>query len=476
VARDSLGNLYVSGFQLRKILPDGRIFTAADEYASYLAPDPFGNLFFLNGSQLKKINSQGIVTLLAEANLDGLAVDQSGNAYFFYLSDIGGVRLYKLAPDGTQTVVAGGGFQYVEGSPATQIRLVYPEGLAVDSDGNLYIADGRIIKVNTNGIATTVLKDGKYSDNPIKLMIGPSGTLYVSDTINLWKVNEQGQYQTAGGGGCCGDLENEVCYFAGFFFENSKTITFVNGVGGLVRQVTLNPDGTIASVTDLAGRGGLEFGVGGPAVYAPMIPFENALDLSGNLFVWQYNTREHTIHLRKIGADGILYALPDPPGKKDTIPPSPFLVGDAQGHLFLNYIYPNPNIDGDQPTQILRYAPDGTSTFVVGGGGFTEDIPAPANVVRITPIDAAPDAQGRLFFLTSSPPNTSPILKRLKMLDTDGFVYTLAGQGSSLADNIPATQAQLVNPARLTVDTQSRVFLTDGDLVRRVDQDGTIRR
>jgi hypothetical protein len=138
---------------------------------------------------------------------------------------------------------------------------------------------------------------------------------------------------------------------------------------------------------------------------------------------------------------------------------------DQNGNFYVsNYTYP-------KPTQILRYSPDPAVTspfFVAGGGDFTDDTPAPVYLVQIVPVDVAPDPQGRTYFLSSDP-------KRLKVVDTDHFVYTLAGQGTSLADNIPATQAQLVHPTSLTVDTQGNLYLTDDRLVRKITMDGIIR-
>src|SRR5919198_123248 len=98
----------------------------------------------------------------------GLALDGVGN---LYLSDWSHNRVRKVSPDGIITTVAGSGPTTSEapgdyagdGGPATAARLYYPEGLAVDAAGNLFIADNgnhRIRKVSPDGIITTVAGSG----------------------------------------------------------------------------------------------------------------------------------------------------------------------------------------------------------------------------------------------------------------------------------------------------------------------------
>ena len=100
----------------------------------------------------------------------GVAIDNGGN---IYLADMWNHRIRKVDSNGIITTIAGNG-QYCprwqwqcfagDGGPATQAMLNNPWGVAVDSIGNIYIAESggtRIRKVDTTGIITTVAEAGK---------------------------------------------------------------------------------------------------------------------------------------------------------------------------------------------------------------------------------------------------------------------------------------------------------------------------
>jgi sugar lactone lactonase YvrE len=159
LAVDAAGNLYTADFvnhRIRKVSPDGIITTVAGS-------GPTGPA---------KGASTGDGGLATEARLKGpwgLALDRSGN---LFVSEAGsgetGYRVRKVSPAGIITTVAGSdapGFSG-DGGPATQARLSAPAGIAVDMEGNLFIADldnHRIRKVDANGIITTVAGNGTDS-------------------------------------------------------------------------------------------------------------------------------------------------------------------------------------------------------------------------------------------------------------------------------------------------------------------------
>ena len=92
----------------------------------------------------------------------GLAIDASGN---LYISDSGNSRIRKVGTDGIITTVAGTGAagHSGDGGPAHEAELSTPRGVGVDASGNLYIADTfnhQIRKVDPTGIITTVAGNG----------------------------------------------------------------------------------------------------------------------------------------------------------------------------------------------------------------------------------------------------------------------------------------------------------------------------
>lgn len=172
----------------------------------------------------------------AEAELDfpaGLAVDGAGN---LYIADTNNHRVRKVTRDGTITTVAGSGpTGYLQGGlagdggSATAARLARPFGLAVDSVGSLYIADGfnnRIRRVTPEGTIATVagsgptgyLQGGLAGDGgpatlarlnfPRAVVLDAAGNIYVADALNhrIRRVGPDGIIHTIAGSGPTGYL------------------------------------------------------------------------------------------------------------------------------------------------------------------------------------------------------------------------------------------------------------------------------
>jgi sugar lactone lactonase YvrE len=168
IAFDTRGNLYIADAfagNIRQVSPGGTITTFAGGLSSprALAVDAVGNVytseFFFRltgpaGAAVVRISPNGASTaLLTNTNGFGkMAFDSQGNVY---VPDISAGTLIRVSPSGAQTVVAGtgqAGFAGDEG-PATLAQLSLPTGVALDSAGNLYIADSgnnRIRKVFLN--------------------------------------------------------------------------------------------------------------------------------------------------------------------------------------------------------------------------------------------------------------------------------------------------------------------------------------
>ena len=97
------------------------------------------------------------------AQPEGLAVDGNGN---LYIADAANHRVRKVTPAGTISTAAGNGHPGFggDGGPAEASQLNQPYGLAVDDAGNLYIADfgnQRVRRIGTDGVITTVAGNGE---------------------------------------------------------------------------------------------------------------------------------------------------------------------------------------------------------------------------------------------------------------------------------------------------------------------------
>jgi uncharacterized protein (TIGR03437 family) len=184
VSLDSAGNLYISDTinNLIRMVSNGVITTVAgrETYGTY----GFGG-------------DNGPATSAYLYAPDGIALDSAGN---LYIADFGNNRIRKVS-NGVITTVAGTwtpGFSG-DGGPATSAQLNLPERVAVDSAGNLYIADTincRIREVS-NGVITTVAGSGGRGfsgdngpatsaqlDTPGGVAVDTAGNLYIADFGN----------------------------------------------------------------------------------------------------------------------------------------------------------------------------------------------------------------------------------------------------------------------------------------------------
>ena len=183
--------------------------------------DPFGIAIAKDGSiyvsdagesdAVRRINPAGAVTNFAGSfnTPSGLAIASDGN---LYLADTGNNRISKITPEGGVTTIAGDGTAgYIDG-PAAQARFNGPIGVAVDTNGNVFVADtynDRIRKISPDrqvstiaGAGTPGFTDGDRNtslfDTPCGIVVAADGALIVADTGNdrLRKITPDGNVRT----------------------------------------------------------------------------------------------------------------------------------------------------------------------------------------------------------------------------------------------------------------------------------------
>ena len=253
----------------------------------------------------------------------GVAVDTSGN---LFIADTGNNVIRKVAANGVISTVAGDGLAGYSGDngPATNASLFNPSGVAADASGNLFIADtdnSVIRKVAANGIITTFAGnsvddysgDGGQATNasmyfPSGVAVDTSGNLFIADSYNnvIRKVGADGIISTVAGNGSSGysgdggQATNANLYFPLDVVADASGNLFVADTDNfVVRRVDAR--GIISTV---AGNGAAGFsGDGGPATNAALRwPSSVAVDASSNLFI--SDTDNNVI--RQVATNGII--------------------------------------------------------------------------------------------------------------------------------------------------------------------------
>lgn len=255
VAVDASGDVYVADTlnnRIRKITSGGTVTTfagsgspsfadgtgtAAGFNSPYsVAVDASGNIYVADTSNqcIRKITPSGVVTTLAGSGTrgfadgtgaaaefnypEGIAVDASGNVY---VADDSNERIRKISPSGDVTTLAGSGTAGLADGTGTAAQFDSPDGIVVDSSGNVYVAEAgtnRIRKVTANGVVTAFVGavpargSGGYADgtgtaakflDPFGLATDSSGNIYVADTNNhrIREVTPAGVVSTLAGSG-----------------------------------------------------------------------------------------------------------------------------------------------------------------------------------------------------------------------------------------------------------------------------------
>ncbi|GAA5787216.1 hypothetical protein YWS52_35430 [Chitiniphilus shinanonensis] len=198
LAFDAEGNRYVgevNGYRIRKITPDGMMTTIAGNGVPGFTPDGMSarsapissvrgievdhqqNIYFIDGSaRVRKISTDGILSTVAgngvaAFNGDGIAtkvsINEPSDLLFdeqgaLLIVDKGNGRVRKLSPDGRLTTVAGGGTKTVDGFSATATRLSGVRRIAFDGQGNLLLAQEKLLrKIGVDGLMRTLAGNGK---------------------------------------------------------------------------------------------------------------------------------------------------------------------------------------------------------------------------------------------------------------------------------------------------------------------------
>ncbi len=410
----------------------------------------------------------------------GLALDSAGD---IHLADAGGsVRKITLST-GQIATVAGGGYSSNsyngDNIPATSASLNWPAAVALDAAGNMYIADSRnnrIRKVTqTTGLISTIGGTGEafgeIGDNvtatraalygPTGVAVDSIGNVFIADSLNrrIRKVSAgSGKITTVAGGGAFGTqfVENSDALSMSLTEPTSVAIDLSGNLfiadGRQSRVYKVNAaTGQASTVAGGAAEGfsGDNFPAPTAAVYRP---FGVAVDVAGNVYI--ADTSNHRV--RKISAaTGLISTVAGtgmPGYNGDSIAAtsaqlsSPIGVAvDVQGNLYI----------GDSNNGRLRKVTATTSEIstVVEGLGGARLVATGMRGLSNGPSGVAIDAAGDVYF--------AAVGRIHKVAAAAGTLTTFAGGGSTDADNVPATSGVLLSPIGVATDQFGNVFIAD---------------
>ncbi|HTA41883.1 MAG TPA: hypothetical protein VK789_05515 [Bryobacteraceae bacterium] len=284
IAVDSKGNYYISDYHNNVI---------REVFASN------GTIATIAGTGTPGLSGDGAPATSAQfSSAQGLAVDGAGN---LYIADAPNARVRVVNAAGNISTFAGRGtYGYDgDGTPATGAALYWPTGVAVDSAGNVYIADignatVRMVSA-ASGIISTVAGTGASGSGnfpgeggpatqailgqPYAVAVDESGNVYFADvgSSSIREVGKDGKIHT---------IVSDVST-ASLATDPAGNLYFADYRNSVINKVF--PDGTVTTIAGRSGTNGFS-GDGGPASEAQFnSPYGIAFDSSANLYVADYN-------------------------------------------------------------------------------------------------------------------------------------------------------------------------------------------
>lgn len=453
-----------------------------------VAVDNSGNVYIAdgNGHGIRKINNAGVISAFSTISAVDLKTDSAGNVY----AADGVSTIYQITPAGVSTAFAGGGSPGYggDGGPATAARLSSPTGIAFDAQGNLYIADAdncRIRKVSSGVISTVAggvcgFNGGNGQATaaqlayPTSVAVDSSGNIYIAEEFDIREVfASSGLIGVIAGNG--GALSNGPAINSAIGLEDSLVVDSAGNLYiadadyDLVRVITGGNIRTIAGMTsDGAPSPGFS-GDGGPGTSAQLFyPAGIGIDSNGFLYIAdQYNQRirklDQGFNISTI-AGTIHYGGDNGPASAALFDLPETVAMDSNGNLYVADTFNN---------RIRRVAPSGVVTTIAGTGtcGYSGDNGPAVAAALCHPFGLAVDSGNNLYVADS----VNSVVREVR---TNGYIYTVAGTGdyADMGDNVAATTAQMEFPFGLAFDSAGNLYISDSDAnrVRKMTPNGFI--
>ena len=362
-------------------------------------------------------------------------------------------------------------------------QFSYPNGLAVDGAGNVYVADSRnntIRKITPAGVVNTLAgfagsagsADGTGSGarfyNPTDVAADNAGNVYVADTNNhtIRKITPAGEVNTlAGLAGSSGSADGtgsaaRFYYPTGVEADSAGNVYVADNNNGTIRKVTAT--GTVSTLADGAG-----------SVARFSYPAGVAVDDVGNVYVTvSYSDYvKNTNIVCKITPAGVvsnLAGLPGGGGSADGAGGAARFAGpsgvavDSAGNVYV--------ADTGNDT-IRKITPDGVVTTLAGLAGTPGELDGPESLARFSaPGAVAVDGAGYVYV-------ADELGETIRKVDPFGGVSTLAGlaYNSGVSDGI-GSAARFNSPGGIGVDDADNIYVADtnNSTIRKITPAGVV--
>ena len=446
-----------------------------------------------SASRIRRIRTDGVIEALAGTGTRGyggdgahalaadftdpsrLLVDQAGALFVAELD-----RVRRIDPSGLVSTILGDGHAGLDGDggPAAFARTAGNEGMAIDGDGNLFVAEraaNRVRRIDTRGVVTTVAGTGAPGsegdggpalsatlNQPVDVDVDGQGNLLIAELAGnrIRRVSTSGVVDTIAGVGQPGGAGDGGPATAAELHGPQSVVVDASGAIFIAdwnnrRIRRIHPDGAIQTVAGLVGG---RVDSGGLALEARLtLPLDVTPTLDGGLLVVEQSARRVRALVPAQQPEGN-EALPGPadiqpsnvaPAPAAYVPPAPALPSGAP-------------LAGDLIAEVFA----GT-----GNSGNAADGEFRLNAALGSPRGIAVDGIGRLLIADTGN-------HRVRRVELDGSVRVVAGTGEpgDGGDGLAATAAQLNRPSALVVDAQGSIYVADSGnfRVRKIDPDGII--